>query len=92
MEHLIASSIAAKPIFVLTSSQSTPAADEFAYALKTHQWATIVGEVGSNSSRAGSPRAPANSALPVVYPDVDVNAADALPAAEKLALAALHRN
>ena len=90
-----------KPVFVLTSRITFSGGEHFAYNLKLLKRATVVGETTSGASHAGAGGPPSRVALsepkPVwegtgVSPDVKVNAADALATAEKLAVAAIHRN
>ena len=95
------SRLADKPVFVLTSSRTFSGAEHFTYDLKQLKRATIVGETTSGASHAG-PAAPLRhiadtETKPVwegvgVEPDVRVNAANALETAEKLAMAAIHKN
>jgi hypothetical protein len=95
------SRLAHKPVFVLTSSRTFSGAEHFTYDLKLLKRATIVGETTSGASHAG-PTTPMRQIAdtdtkPVwegvgVQPDVRVKAADALETAEKLALAAIHKN
>ncbi len=95
------SRLAHKPVFVLTSSRTFSGAEHFTYDLKQLKRATIVGETTSGASHAG-PTAPLRQiadthSKPVwegagVQPDVRVKAVDALATAEKLALAAIHKN
>ncbi len=101
MVRLMASRLADKPVFVLTSSQTFLGAEHVAYNLKLLNRATIVGEATSGISNAGegtTPRRIADSNPRRVWkgtgvkPDVQVKAAEALDTAEKLALAAVHRN
>jgi hypothetical protein len=90
-----------KPVFVLTSSRTFSGAEHFTYDLKQLKRATIVGETTSGASHAG-PASPlrqiANAGTKPVWegvgvqPDVRVKAADAVETAEKLALAAIHKN
>jgi hypothetical protein len=94
------SRLAHKPVFILTSSRTFSGAEHFAYNLKVLKRATIVGERTSGASHAaGGPPLPAALSAPKpiwegsgVQPDVRVNAAGALPVAERLALEALHKN
>jgi hypothetical protein len=95
------SRLAHKPVFVLTSPRTFSGAEHFTYDLKQLKRATIVGETTSGASHAG-PTTPlrqiaAAEPKPVwegvgVQPDVQVKAAAALETAEKLALAAIHKN
>lgn len=66
MAQLVESSLSAKPVFVLVSPRSTPAAQEFAADLKTQRHATIVAE--GVSARGGSRDARAASEISVVRP------------------------
>lgn len=94
------SRLAGKPVFVLTSSRTFSGAEHFAYDLKLMRRATIVGERTSGASHAlpGAARRIANPGpKPAwegsgVQPDVRVKAVDAMETAEKLAVAAPHRN
>ena len=101
MVRLMASRLADKPVFVLTSSQTFLGAEHVAYNVKLLNRATIVGEATGGASNAGegkTPRRIADSNPNRVWkdtsvkPDVQVKAAEALNTAEKLALAAVHRN
>jgi hypothetical protein len=93
------SRLADKPVFILTSSRTFSGAEHFAYNLKTLKRATIVGEITSGASHAGTGTSPRQIGLseskPIwegtgVQSDVRVNAADALRTAEKLAHSAIH--
>jgi hypothetical protein len=89
------SRLANKPVFILTSSRTFSGGEHFAYDLKTLKRATIVGETTSGASHGSSP--PPDGIKPIwegagVEPDVKVKAADALQAAEKLALSALRKH
>jgi len=95
------SRLAHKPVFILTSSRTFSGAEHFTYDLKQLKRATIVGETTSGASHSGptTPLRPIadTGTKPVwegtgVQPDVRVKAADALGTAEKLALAAIHKN
>ena len=95
------SRLADKPVFILTSSRTFSGAEHFTYDLKQLKRATIVGETtsGASHARPGTGIRPVadTSPKPVwegtgVQPDVRVKAADALAAAEKLALAAIHHD
>ncbi len=94
------STLADKPVFVLTSSRTFSGAEHFTYDLKQLKRATIVGETTSGASHAGPAAPPSQIAAtepkPVwegvgVQPDVRVKAADALETAEKLARAAIQK-
>jgi hypothetical protein len=84
-----------KPVFILTSSRTFSGAEHFAYDMKTLKRATLVGETTSGASHGSAP--PPSGTKPIwegtgVKPDVKINAADALPTAERLALASIHNH
>lgn len=89
MARLIESSLSARPVFVLLSPHSTPAAQQFAADLKTQRHARIIAE---NVPAHEGMRGVTGAGISLVRPDVRVNAGDAVVTAEKLALAALRRN
>jgi len=95
------SRLAGKPVFILTSSITFSGAEHFTYDLKELKRATIVGETTSGASHGGPGTPPPQFAKSDpkaawegtgVQPDVRVRAGDALAAAEKLALAAIHQD
>jgi C-terminal processing protease CtpA/Prc len=98
------SRLADKPVYILTSSRTISAAEQFTYDLKMLRRATIVGETTAGAGHAGVfyriddhfgmgiPEVKAINPFGKddwdgigIEPDVKVNAADALDAAEKLA-------
>ena len=96
--------LADKPVYILTSSRTYSAAEQFSYDLKMLKRAMLVGETTGGAAHAGvlhnlndhfaigipgirplNPFSANDWAITGVEPDVKVNAADALAAAEKLA-------
>jgi hypothetical protein len=90
-----------KPVYVLTSSDTFSAGEEFAYNLKTRQRVTLVGERTGGGAHPGSPFRlhphfevfiPQNWEGSGVAPDVSVPQDQALNAAYKLALESIIEN
>lgn len=98
------STLAHKPVFVLTSSHTFSGAEHFAWNLKTLKRATLIGETTSGASHAqpgaqsGAQPNPIALSAPKpawegtgVAPDIRVKAAEALRVAESLAQAAIRQ-
>ena len=98
------STLANRPVYILTSSRTLSGAEQFTYNLKMLKRATIVGETTGGGGHVGAfhrldehfgmgipetkitnPYGKPDWDVVGVEPDVKVNAADALDAAEKLA-------